>query len=106
MQATILIHLPISQTPLLLPLLVNMAKYSNVASALTVFLILSLILSMSSQARILEKERDMQKNSESQLLLFELGFDLHKLKHYEKMSARRPGSDRVSPAGPDPHHHF
>ncbi|XWS33049.1 hypothetical protein CRYUN_Cryun22dG0044600 [Craigia yunnanensis] len=64
------------------------------------------MFSMSSQARILQRGRAVQKNSDSQLLLFELGFDLHKLKHYEKVSARGPGSDRVSPGGPDPQHHF
>ncbi|XP_022741839.1 ATP synthase subunit beta, mitochondrial-like [Durio zibethinus] len=76
-----------------------MAKYSSGASVFTVFLILSLMLSMSmsSQARILQRGRAMERNSESQLLLQELGFDLLKVKHYRKMSTRGPGSDRVSP---------
>ncbi|OMO93851.1 hypothetical protein CCACVL1_06325 [Corchorus capsularis] len=75
------------------------------ASTLMIFLIVILSL-MSSQARILKGERAMQKNIDNQLLLHELGFDLSKLKAYRKMSTPEPRSDRVSPGGPDPQHHF
>ncbi|KAE8694439.1 CLAVATA3/ESR (CLE)-related protein 5 [Hibiscus syriacus] len=82
-----------------------MAKYSTVASPLTVFLILFLLLlPMSSQARILHRtESDKKSVSDSQHLLRELGFDLHQLKRYQNSATR---SDRVSPGGPDPQHHF
>ncbi|XVF60907.1 hypothetical protein PTKIN_Ptkin08bG0085700 [Pterospermum kingtungense] len=72
------------------------------------FLILSSMLSMSSQARFLHREKGIQthENSESQFLLHKLGFDLHQLKRYQKLSTRGANSDRVSPGGPDPQHHF
>lgn len=43
----------------------------------------------------------MQKRTDSHSILSELGYDLSKLKH-----SRKDTRDRVSPGGPDSHHHF
>ncbi|KAE8718089.1 CLAVATA3/ESR (CLE)-related protein 5 [Hibiscus syriacus] len=84
-----------------------MATHSTVPSALTLFLILFLMLPVGSPARILRQAKtDMQRVGDSQLLLHELGFDLHQLNRYRKLAMHGPTSDRVSPGGPDPQHHF
>lgn len=86
-----------------------MAKSSNIAPMLMLFLIVFSLLFMSFQARILHDEQQanaMQINIHSQPLPQELGFDLTKLKHYQRLSSTiHIESDRVSPGGPDPHHH-
>lgn len=86
-----------------------MGKSSNIAPMLMLFFIVFSLLFMSFQARILHDEQQanaMQSNIDSQLLPRELGFDLTKLKHYERLSSTiHRESDRVSPGGPDPQHH-
>ncbi|KAK5802095.1 hypothetical protein PVK06_029677 [Gossypium arboreum] len=81
-----------------------MPKSSTLASTSIAFLILFFMLHMSCDARILKiPETHMHSK---QLLLLKLGFDLHQLKRYENNSTHVSASDRVSPGGPDPQHHF
>ncbi|EEF37259.1 CLE7, putative [Ricinus communis] len=87
-----------------------MAKNTlSLKGAVLLFLIIMFsILFLGCQARILKVQQAMQKDrdaSSSSFLLHELGFDLSKLKRYQKLSALHASGDRVSPGGPDPHHH-
>ncbi|CAL1378940.1 unnamed protein product [Linum trigynum] len=65
-----------------------------------------------SQARVLREQQQDETagavavGSRSRNLLRELGFDDSKLEHYKKLSYHLEiSSDRISPGGPDPHHH-
>uniref|UniRef100_A0A6N2MNW8 CLAVATA3/ESR-like protein n=1 Tax=Salix viminalis TaxID=40686 RepID=A0A6N2MNW8_SALVM len=61
---------------------------------------------LTSQSRILKGDQAMQGNVKSSRdLLLELGFELSKVEHYQKLSAHGADSDRLSPGGPDPQHH-
>ncbi|KAK3184027.1 hypothetical protein Dsin_031313 [Dipteronia sinensis] len=49
--------------------------------------------------------QSIKRNSHG--LLLELGFDLSKLKHHQRLSSTpHAGSDWVAPGGPDPQHHY
>jgi len=73
---------------------------------LIILLIIFSLQTLSSQARILRSYRAVSMgNMDSQVLLHELGFDLSKFKgHNERRFL--VSSDRVSPGGPDPQHHW
>ncbi|KAF9661681.1 hypothetical protein SADUNF_Sadunf19G0093900 [Salix dunnii] len=84
---------------------------SRVASVSRAMILLLMVLfsaiCLTSEARILKGGQTMQGNvNNSHHILVELGFDLSKLEHYRKLSALGVASDRVSPGGPDPHHHY
>lgn len=79
---------------------------SRVVPMLMLFFIVFSSFFMSLQARILQgNNQAMQGNFNSHVLLHDLGFDLSKLKRYQKLYKLDAGADRVSPGGPDPHHH-
>ncbi|KAG6737959.1 hypothetical protein POTOM_059491 [Populus tomentosa] len=61
---------------------------------------------LTSEARILKGGQALQGNANnSRHLLLDLGFDRSKLEHYRRLSTLGVPPDRVTPAGPDPHHH-
>ncbi|CAN8247571.1 unnamed protein product [Cochlearia groenlandica] len=68
---------------------------------LIILLIIFSSLVSSSQARILHATME---NMDSQILLHELGFDLSKFKSPNERFLL--DSERVSPGGPDPQHHY
>ncbi|KAK8710071.1 hypothetical protein V6N13_145413 [Hibiscus sabdariffa] len=72
-----------------------MARFISATSLLPAAAFFLLLL-MTSQARSVLPSR---------LLLRELGYDRPKLEHFRQVFASKPGSDRVSPGGPDPEHH-
>ncbi|KAJ0054679.1 hypothetical protein Pint_02388 [Pistacia integerrima] len=79
---------------------------SRVVTMLMLFFIVFSLFFMSLQARILQGNyQAMQGNFNSHVLLHDLGFDLTKLKRYQKLYKLDAAGDRVSPGGPDPHHH-
>jgi hypothetical protein len=57
---------------------------------------------LTSEARILKGGQALQGNANNSR---QLGFDLSKLEHYRRLSTLSVASDRLSPGGPDPHHH-
>ncbi|KAG6738860.1 hypothetical protein POTOM_058483 [Populus tomentosa] len=62
---------------------------------------------LTSEARILKGGQALQGNANnSRHLLLDLGFDRSKLEHYRRLSTLGVPPDRVTPAGPDPHHHY
>ncbi|KAL5793662.1 hypothetical protein ACOSP7_002256 [Xanthoceras sorbifolium] len=85
---------------------------THVVTMLMLFIVVFSLLFVSLQAaRTLRGDHDHQAmqsiNRDSHALLHELGFDLSRLKHYQKLSSTlHAGSDRVSPGGPDPQHHY
>ncbi|KAJ6291493.1 hypothetical protein OIU76_023546 [Salix suchowensis] len=85
---------------------------SRVASASSRAMVLLLMVLFSaicqtSEARILKVGQAMQGNANnSHHILLELGFDLSKLGHFRRLSTLDVASDRLSPGGPDPHHHY
>ncbi|XP_038683135.1 CLAVATA3/ESR (CLE)-related protein 5-like [Tripterygium wilfordii] len=87
-------------------------KTYNPKSVLVIILVglivFSLFLVNSSQARILDQNNHQNKHInilDSHQLLHDLGFDLSKLRNYQRLSQQGVDSDRISPGGPDPHHH-
>jgi hypothetical protein len=84
---------------------------SRVASTSRAMILLLMVLFsaifLTSEARILKGGQALQGNANnSRHLLLELGFDLSKLEHYRRLSTLGVASDRLSPGGPDPHHHY
>ncbi|KAJ6855625.1 CLAVATA3/ESR (CLE)-related protein 5-like [Populus alba x Populus x berolinensis] len=81
---------------------------SRVASTSRAMILLLMVLFsaifLTSEARILKGGHALQGNANNSLLL-ELGFDRSKLEHYRRLSTLGVPPDRVTPAGPDPHHH-
>ena len=83
---------------------------SRVASTSRAMLLLLMVLFsaifLTSEARILKGGQALQGNANnSRHLLLDLGFDRSKLEHYRWLSTLGVPPDRVTPAGPDPHHH-
>lgn len=70
---------------------------------LQVSLVMFLVLVASSEARLSRRFSTMPKKIDSNLILRKLGYDESKLKKYRRRLDSDP--DRVSPGGPDSHHH-
>ncbi|KAF9670690.1 hypothetical protein SADUNF_Sadunf13G0094900 [Salix dunnii] len=79
---------------------------STPRATILLLMVLFSAIFLTSQSRILREDQAMQGNvKSSRNLLLELGFELSKLEHYQRLSAHGVDSDRLSPGGPDPQHH-
>jgi len=82
------------------------SRVASTSRAMVLLFLFSAIF-LTSEARILKGGQALQGNANnSRHLLLELGFDLSKLEHYRRLSTIGVASDRLSPGGPDPHHHY
>lgn len=79
---------------------VKMANTLSVQTSLMIILILSAFVINLEGISYQGRKLIMQERIDSRSLSGELGYDLSKLKH-----SREVLTDRISPGGPDPHHH-
>ncbi|KAL5774320.1 hypothetical protein ACOSP7_011877 [Xanthoceras sorbifolium] len=71
-----------------------------------IYVLVLIILTVSAEARDYQRRETMQKRIDSRSILFELGYDLSKLKSNRREILTDAAVTRLPPGGPDPEHHF
>lgn len=71
---------------------------------LFVFIVMLMMLVVSSEARVPHRFSTLQPKIDSKLILRQLGYDVLKLEYYARRMLNSD-TERVSPGGPDSQHH-
>ncbi|XVF18724.1 hypothetical protein REPUB_Repub11eG0047600 [Reevesia pubescens] len=80
-----------------------MATASNTRPLLLFMIIVLMLVMRNSEARSTHGIPTMPEKINSRTILEKLGYDESKIAYYRRMMSGDP--ERISPGGPDPHHH-
>ena len=81
-----------------------MAIASNTRLFLLFMIILLMLVMRNSEPRSNHGISTMVEKIDSKTILEKLGYDVSKIAYYRRMLGGYP--ERISPGGPDPHHHY